>query len=203
MPIVISNPTQSPETAAQPTHVLASGLAAILASLLLYVAASFRPLGTFTLPVWTRISRAAQRLARLLARAAEGRLPLPRAPISGAAPRRGGPPAPYLPRRFGWLVHTAGFQIANHASQLTQLLNDPATNAALAILPPHAMAALTRALRPLCRLLGVTLPPTLQPPEPARPIAPRKPRAPRPLPFAIPLPANIRAAVRAWKRKPA
>ena len=195
---MIPNPTLPPH----PALAFAASLAGTLASLLIHVAASFRPLGAFTLPVWTRISRARQRLARLLARIAEGRFPPPRAHIPDAALRHHGPPAPYLPRRPGWLVHTAGFQIANHASQLATLLRDPQTQATLAALPPHALAALGRALRPLARLLGVDLSAELLRPPPApKPARPRPVRPPPPPPLN--LPRYILAAARAWKKHPA
>ena len=67
-----------------------------------------------------------------------------------------------------------------------------------------------RTMRPLCRIHGINLPPALRraklPPRPPKP--PRqKPRPPAP-PAALPgtpdrpLPAYIRAAVRAWKCGP-
>jgi len=168
-----SSPTPQAELAAQ--------LDGILAGLLLVVVAVSRALGGFILPVWARISRARQRLARLFADLARGRLPRPRLPAPG---RKGGQPAPYIPRRAGWLVHVAGYQAAGHASQLHHLLHLPEVQATLAAAPPAAVAALSRRLRPLCRLLGVELPPLLAPPP--KPPRPRPARPPRPQPPELP-----------------
>ena len=61
-----------------------------------------------------------------------------------------------------------------------------ATQTLLATAPPEALKSLGRTLRPIARLLGVTLPPELQrPPKPPRP-KPTKPPKP-PLPKLLPL----------------
>ena len=161
----------------------------ILGSLLAVVAAHFRILAAFTVPAWNRISRTRQRLASLLARIAAGTYPAPRTreptlPTPRTPPRPLGdparPPPAYLSRARLWLVVKIGYPAAGHGSQLQHLLNDPATRAALESAPPHALAAVARALRPLCRSLGVTLPPELQPaPDPLKP-----PPVPHPWPLS-------------------
>jgi hypothetical protein len=55
-----------------------------------------------------------------------------------------------MPRRVGWLLSLAHWDLANHASQLTHLLNDEEMKRHLAAAPQ-----LGRALRPLCRMLGI------------------------------------------------
>ncbi|MCC6718776.1 MAG: hypothetical protein IT555_12900 [Acetobacteraceae bacterium] len=150
---------------AQQAEGLARGIDVILTNLLQLVIAGFRHLGPHARPVWTRISRARRRLAILLANLAAGRLPRPRAPRPG---RRGGAPAPYIPRSRAWLVVALGYNAAGYASQLDVLLRDPATPAILAASPGAA-----RTINRLCQLLGVT------PPTPAAP-TPRAAPAPRP-----------------------
>ena len=106
------------------------------------------------------------------------------------------------------------FRSRNVASQLTALLADPQTHVILATAPPHARAAFARALATPARLLAIDLPPLLQrptkprPPRPARP-RPARPKSARPKParpvlppLIPPIPANVRAAARAWNRKP-
>lgn len=169
---------------------LAQHLDLILNGLLIVVAAHFRVLAHFTLPAWTRISRARQRLARLLARLANGTYPRPRPARPEASPRKGGPPAPYVPRGKLWLIAKIGYQAAGRGAQIQYLLDDPQTRAVLDAAPAHAVAAIARALRPICRILGITLPPQLQPPprpQPApkpRPAKPSRPKLPPLLPLA-------------------
>ena len=197
---MIPTPPTPPHAAApdHPALALACALNAILFILLHHVAAAFRPLARFTTPAWNRISRANQRVAAILRRLAAGTYPRARRPTApGAAPRRGGPSAPYLPRRPGWLIHTAGYQIANCASQLRHLLAQPETLATIAAAPPHAQAALARALATPCRLLGVTLPPALQPP-PSAPRAPpstSRPARTKPRPRARPTSESAQPAL--------
>ena len=163
-------------------------------------------LGAYTLPVWARISRARQRITRLLANFAAGRLPRPHTPRPG---RKGGPkPALYIPQSHAWLVAQIGYRAAGYGAQIDYLLREPATQALLATAPPEILKSLGRSLRPLCRLLGVEIPKPLLPsprsggagggcvsarPKPAKP-KPQKPklppllplypqRRPRPLPF--------------------
>ncbi len=134
--------------------------------------------------LFNRISAANDRLARLFAVLAAGRLPRARAPRPG---QKGGKPAPHLPRRRAWLVATLGHRAAAYASQLQHLLDAPETRALLAEAPPAVLVSAGRTLRPLCRLLGVTLPPSLQPPpRPTKveaPPPPAKPARPKPVPL--------------------
>ena len=174
--------------------LLAQRLDEILDGLLKVIAAHFRVLAEFILPAWGRVSRARQRLARLLARLAAGTYPGPRRP--DARKRQGGPPAPYAPQSKLWLVRKIGYQAAGRGSQLQFLLDDPQTRALLDAAPPHAVAAIARALRPICRTLGVDLPPELQPPPkappPPQPLSPQplspQPLSPKPRPTKAPRP---------------
>ena len=212
---------QGPQLA---TAEIAARLDCILALLMSVVAAHFRILGPLTLPLWTRISRTRQVFARLLALLAAGSTPRRpgsrtwrRPPDAAPAPPIGAGPVPRLSRRFAWIVARIGYRAAGQAGQLDYLLQQPGVAAILAASPGTA-----RALRPLCRILGITLPPALcLPPRPPRP----KPRpamrhSPPPPPLGAPplgapplgapppgtpdrpLPSYIRAAVRAWKRGP-
>ncbi len=168
---------------------VAARLDVILGGLLLLIAAQFRRLGPLTLPLWTRISRARQRLARLLANLAAGTMPKP------CAPRPGRPshakPAP-LPRGHAWVIAILGYHAAGRAAQINTLLSDPAMQAAIAAAPTAA-----RTLRPLCRMLGIDLPAYMQPPETSvPPRAPSRPwpRAAKPSRFLLreePAPAPI------------
>ena len=88
---------------------------------------------------------------------------------------------------------------------LEHLLRDPETQPLLATAPPEALKSLGRSLRPIARLLGVDLPPALL-------LSPRPPRGEpeggsrttnHPTPHGTPdrpLPPEIRAAARAWKK---
>ena len=184
-------PQPSDPTAPQEAEAFARLLDIILGSPLRVIAAHAAILVGRTAPVWNRISRTRLRLARLLARIAAGtypplrtRAPRPRAPARPAGHPESPPPA-WLSRGRLWLVARIGHQAAGHGAQLQFLLDQPQTRAALDAAPPHALAAVARTLRPLCRTLGVTLPPQLQsPPRPAqpRPHRPRRQRRRRPQP---------------------
>ena len=142
---------------------VAARLDSILGSLLLLIAAQFRRLGLHTAPLWTRISRARQRLARLFTRLAErlaeGHLPRPHTPRPG---RPGGPKPVPLPQGYAWVVRIIGYHAAGYGSQLQFLLAEPAMQQAIAAAPSAA-----RTLRPICRMLGIDLPPSLRPARPA------------------------------------
>ena len=177
-----------------PAVVFSARLDSVLGPLLLLIAAKVFYLGRFTIPLWTRVSRARIRLARLLNNLAAGRLPRRRAATPG---RKGGPPAPYSPHGNLWLVRILGYHAAGRAAQINTLLSDPAMQAAIAAAPTAA-----RTLRPLCRMLGIDLPASLQrmgmqPPETSvPPRAPPRPwpRAAKPSPFLLreePAPAPI------------
>ena len=156
-------------------HDVAARLDVILGGLLLLIAAQFRRLGPLTMPLWTRISRARQRLARLLANLAAGTVPKPCAPRPG---RPSHPRAAPLPRGHAWVVAILGYHAAGRGAQLNALLADPAMQQAIAAAPSAA-----RTLRPLCRMLGIDLPPCLQPSPPiAAPITGPGAAAPPPRP---------------------
>ena len=145
---------------------------------------------------WTRISRAATRFQALFARWQSNTLPTPR-PSRPAEPRQRAP-KPYFPAGRAWLAGSTDHHVRGRASQLEHLLNHPDMPAFLAAAPQAG-----RILRPLCHMLGITMPPTLllspraraggglslprqpKPPKPKLPpllpLAPQ--RRPRPLPF--------------------
>jgi len=132
--------------------------------------------------LWSRLSRMAQRARRLGAKIAAG-APLfiarPRAPQR--TPNR---PYPRLPGSYVWLIRAVP-GTAFGAVQLRWLLTTPEM-AEIAQTPP-----MRRLLRPLCRMLGVELPPVPPAPKqalPATPAAPTRPppEAPAPLQAAPP-----------------
>jgi hypothetical protein len=182
-------------------------IARVFATLLHHLAFALPRLARFAAPAHTRLVRARDRLLSILSRLAEGTYPSPRPANPGAPKRKGGPPAPYLPRRRNWLGAAAGHEVRNVASQLAHLLNDPGTLHILATAPPHARAAFARALRGPARLLGLDLPTPLRPPpRPARPQEPpaaRPPRPPRPRPAPIhpPIAPNILRAARYYRQR--
>ena len=158
-----------------PAQAFAARIDGVLDRLLLLIAARFRILGPVTVPLWNRVSRARQRLARLLANLAAGRLPLPRA-ASGTRASKATPRTPRIPlgipRGRAWLVNAIGWEAAGFREQLASVLRDPAVPATLAASPGAA-----RTIRGLCHLLGVTLPEPLRP-APARKAAPAPPTLP-------------------------
>ena len=149
------NPPQAPTDAPHPATAMAERLDSMFVVLLPVIAAGLHHLVRFCVPVWNRVSRARQRLARLLALLAAGRLP--RQPRLYAV-RQAGPSAPYIPHRRAWLVAVIGYKAAWGMAQMESLLRDSNTQALLATAPPQALKSLGRTLRPLCRLLGVDLP---------------------------------------------
>jgi hypothetical protein len=173
----------------------AARVAFILTALALVVAAHFRTLGPHTVPLWTRITRAAGRIARLMARLEAGRL---RPPARNRQGRRGGPPPASLPREYGWLVHRLRHEAAMATYRFERLLDEPETAQILAAAPGVA-----RILRPICRLLAVNAPilrparPT--PPAPAAPPAPGRPAAAEPAPAQA---APDQAAPKPPRRRP-
>jgi hypothetical protein len=164
-------------TAPARSESLAWRLTAILAPLAVLVAARFRILGPWTVPIWTRLTRATRRLARILASPpATRRSRAPRATLS-----RGGPAPISLPPAHGFLLVHLKHEAAHYTQRLESLFAEPETCARLAASP-----AAMRTLRPFCRLLGVALPPALRPPRRPRParvavIAPALGSAPEPL----------------------
>ena len=186
-----------------PAAELAMRLNGILVPLVQFLFGRLDRLGAVASLLHNRVSRARVRLLNLFTRLAEGRLPRLRA----ARPdNKAGPRAPHLPRRRAWIVATLGYHAAAYASQLQIFLDDPQTRAILAAAPPQVLKSAARSLRPLCRLLGVDLPPLLQPPpkppraKTAKPrCAPTSPPLPTPGTPDRPLPRYILRAVRAWK----
>ncbi len=204
-----------------PAAGIARLLDAILAGLIALISTRIRFLGDRAAPLDRRLSRIRERLARVLAHLAAGRIPRPHRarPHHDHTPRaRTTPlsaptaPAPTLPTRPGWVAHALDYNARNLASQLDHLLNRPGVAECLAAAP-----GIARTMRPLCRSLGIALPPALRlPPRPlgSRPPRSRAPRSrsarpPRPEPAPPtdhhgtpdrPLPRYVLAAVRAWKR---
>ena len=170
-----------------PAAVLAERLEGILASIALLLFGRIPFIGDLAARLHNRFGRARRRLALLLTALAAGHQPRIYQPRPG---QESGPRAQHLSRRHAWLVRLFGYHIAGYGSQLQFLLHDPETLATLAAAPPRTLASAGRALRPLARMLGITLPPLLQPPprpaplpKPAKSPAPPKP----PLPALRPL----------------
>jgi hypothetical protein len=161
-------------------------LALILAPLAALVAARFRLLGPITVPLWTRLTRASRRLARLMVRLESGK-PRPHRPG-----RRGGPRPPRLPNGHAWLVRALRHEAAAYALQLDALLAEPATQDLLAAAPTAA-----RTLRPICRMLGLD-PPALRRPPAAIPAPEPEPEpSPPPPPTQLgPTPPRLAPAPR-------
>ena len=125
-----------------------------------------------TRALWHRLGRAAHTfaiLARKLAEFGPAAPPKPRIPKPYPEPQSRSQPEIVLPRRFGWVPRI--WETHAYAAQLTNLLADPEMVAIIEADPRFG-----RLLRPLCRMLGIRLPPCLQLPKPA----PRK-RHPAPV----------------------
>ncbi|MCC6718909.1 MAG: hypothetical protein IT555_13580 [Acetobacteraceae bacterium] len=152
--------------------------------------------------------RTATRLDRLALRWQAGKLSPPRTRPTRATTPAKPPPAdappkpPRLPTRDAWLIRLVQ-PTAQFAGQIEVFLADPDTRALLAAAPQAG-----RLLRPLCRALGFPAPPWLRlPPRPPRTRLPRKRKSRLPAPAPVPpgtpdrpLPAYVRAAVRAWRK---
>ena len=169
--------------APHPAASLAARLMPILTALWDLVIDRSHRLGNLAHPLSSRIARARERLLHLLLALAAGRLPRHRPRTPGQPARRGGPRPTYLPHRRAWLVAIFGYRAAGYASQLEAVLSDPAIQAALATAIAQS-PGIARTLRPLCRMLGVPLPPPLQPA--LRPAQPRPKPAPKPPRPALP-----------------
>ncbi len=115
-------------------------------------------------------------ITRLITRLLAGlpaRTRAPRKPREKPAQTERKTPRLRLPSRRAWLAHEIGWFGRNYASGIAHTLNQPET-AALIASSPQAQ----RLLRPLCRMLGLTVP--------AIPALPRRPRKPRPKPAPKP-----------------
>ncbi len=181
-------------------------LTQIVATLRSVIAAIAHPLvqraparAPFFLVLHNRVGRAARLLTRLFDLWQQGRLPPPR-PSQAGRPRTT-PSAPPIrfPRSRAWLVRIGGHRIAGSGSQLQHFLQRPDIPDFLAAAPQAA-----RHLRPLCRMLGVEIPPALavlrDPPIIRKPrAATPKPAAPPAEPLRRPLPPYVLAAARAWR----
>ena len=190
--------------------LLIAHLTEIITTLRAAIAACAHPLvqreparAPFFLILHNRVGRAARLIARLYTLWQAGRLPKPR-PSQAGATRTRTPPVVTFPRARAWLVRIGGYRIAASGSHLQYFLQRPDLPEFLAA-APQAL----RHLRPLCQMLGADLPPGLlpaglQPPKPpARPrIKPPKPPAAPPTGTPDrPIPRNILAAARAWRRR--
>ena len=183
------------------TTALCQGLAAALSGLRATVAnhiARAWHLEPLLALIYHRLTRMALRLDRLTQRWQAGTLPTPRLPRPHAAAPKSSRPKPIaVPKSHLWLVRLVQ-PTAQFIVPVEIFLANPETRALVEAAPQAG-----RILRPLCRALGIAPPDWLR--LPARPPAPRKSRAkpPRPEPATPyrPLPAYIRAAVRAWKPK--
>ena len=144
------------------------------------------------------LSGSIRRLQRLFTLWQAGTLPAPGPARSG---RAGTPPAtPRLPAAKTWLVARVGYTAAGYASQLSHLIATPEFTTFIRQAPQAG-----RILRPLCRMLGITPePPLALPPCPPRPRRATPPKSPPPDPTGTPdrpIPANILAAARYWRRR--
>jgi len=105
-------------------------------------------------PLWTRLTRTARRVNRLMERLVAGIRPRPARPGSAAnRTARSAPPPVRFPTTDAWLVVAVGYRAAAYASRLRHLLSDPVAVELIAATPQ-----VQRLLRPLCRMLGVTHP---------------------------------------------
>ena len=149
---------------------------------------------------YDRIARVATRFQALFTRWQTNTLPTPR---TRPAQSRQRAPKPYFPAGRAWLAGSTDHHVRGRASQLEHLLSHPDMPKFLAAAPQAG-----RILRPLCKMLGITMPATLllspraraggaggglslprprqpKPPKPKLPpLLPLYPqRRPRPLPF--------------------
>jgi hypothetical protein len=168
------NPFMTPAPLPAPVQAFAPDFArrfALIMSALMAIVARRLPraprLVFLVVPLWTRINRAAQRFARLMARLGAARPSRPPRP-GRAAPR---PRPPALPTGRGWLVRALGYEVAGCASQLEALLAEPEAVELLAQAPTAG-----RILRPILGMITLT----------AVPRKPRAPRAPKPRPVPPP-----------------
>jgi hypothetical protein len=143
---VSPSPLPAPVQAFAPDFARRFGL--IMAALAAIVARRFLREPRFAaliVPLWTRLTRAARRFERLMARLAAGRPARPR------RPGHGGPhTSAALPTGRFWLIRALGHEAAACASQLEALLAEPAAAELLALAP-----AAGRILRPIARMLAI------------------------------------------------
>ena len=156
-PAPLSLPDTAPEMARRFGEILAA-LAALVARRFL----RDPQFASVIVPLWSWLGRAARRMARAVERPPVVRTA--RVAKDRAEPQAGARVRPVrLPSRHGWLVRALGWEAAGYGSQLAALLAEPGMQAVLAALPGTG-----RILRPLCRMLGMTVPPVVARPKPAR-----------------------------------
>ncbi len=136
--------------------------------------------GPLVILIWQRLRRLADRITALAARITAGRH---RRVHSRRRPRPASrrPAQRRLPHGPAWLLPLVP-QAGAHASQVQHLLADPEFARLV-----DAAPQMRRLLRPLCRMLGVRLPPPPRDPEPPSTVAGAAPpppvaSAPRPPP---------------------
>ena len=165
-------PHPHPRQARPQAILLALRLVAILGRFIPVLTLHQPRLGAHAIALGTCFRTAIARLAALLARlpALQPRLrttsPAPEAPHTPREPSQTAPP-PRLPRRPRWLLATLPEDAATLKAEIEALLAEPGATALLA-----TYHAALRALRPLCRLLGITLP------DPASTLPPARPQGP-------------------------
>ena len=159
-----------------PAERFASLIAALCAALGTRVTRPGKPglPGALLIAIWNRLARMAARVTKLAARVEAGTLKPPRKRPAGSrrTPAKPKPAEIKLPRHFAWLLPLVP-GIAFGKGHLQVLLDDPEMQALIAAAPQ-----IGRTLRPLCHMLGLRPPPTLQLPPPAPP-PPRKAKAAR------------------------
>ena len=144
-PAPLNPPASAPELARRVAAILA-GLAAVVARRFLREP----KLIGLIIPLWVWLGRAARRLERAMTRLRAIRA----VPVATAQVARVGRVRPVrLPSGQAWLVRALGWEAAGYGCQLEALLAEPEMQAVLARLP-----AAGRILRPLCRMLGMTVP---------------------------------------------
>ena len=121
--------------------------------------------------------------------------PNPAPPAQSVKPlRRPTCPRVALPRRFGWLLAALPGQAPPIADEISTLLQDPAIAELF-----HADPQTRRLLQPLCRMLGLTIPPHSAPAPQSMPTPPPSPPRPSLPPASAPgqPPPPPRAAIAA------
>ena len=111
-------------------------------------------------PLWGWLNRTVRRMGRVRVVAAVPVVRAKREPVASV-------PRVRLPAGKAWLVKALGWEAAGYGSQLQALMQAPEMVALLAAVP-----GVVRVLRPLGRMLGVTVGPVV--------VRVRKPRAPKP-----------------------
>ena len=174
-------PTTHPR--AYPTaSAFAEALAQVVATIFTYLFHRPNGLGANAFLILNRMSRANQRIQRLMARLATGtwRAPKPRSPSAKPEPREPRAKKPYISQANAWIGQTYGYFIRGYFALAEHTLTKPETQALLADLPPEALKSLGRSVRPLCRLFGIAPPECLRlPPRPRKP-RPKSKRKPKP-----------------------